>query len=167
MADMYEVVLTMDLGAGISEAELAELRWHLGTGPRPDVFPIGTDRFCAAIPLGDPGDPDCEWEMLAPEPLFARRGVAHYVGGALVAELVGRSTADGWGLTVRQELHPDSFYQLRALLDWLGRHARHDQHVFAGYLRFYEEAEVVPVLVRGGMVVMPEPVEAHTPELQS
>lgn len=163
MADVYEVVLTMDLGLEIGEPELAELRWHLGTGARPETYPIGTDNHVAAFPLGDPADPGCQWEIAEPEPLFAERGAAHHVGGALVSELV--SGPGGWALTVRQEVHPDSFYQLRTMLDWLGRRAR-TVSSFVGYLRHYEEAAATPLVLGEREIVVPDAVAAHTPDWQ-
>ena len=96
-----------------------------------------------------------------PEPLFAARGAAHRVGGVLVSELVGGP--DGWALTVRQEVHPDSFYPLRTLLVWLGRRARTGTS-FAGYLRFHEEAAISPLVVRDGELAVPDAVEEHTPD---
>jgi hypothetical protein len=35
-------------------------------------------------PLGDPDDPDGAWEVAEPAPVFAQRGAARQVGGALV-----------------------------------------------------------------------------------
>lgn len=163
MADVYEVVLAMDLGPEISEPELAELRWHLGIGERPATYPIGSDRYVEAFPLGDPADPGCRWETADPEPLFAGRGPADRVGGVLVAELAGGP--GGWALTVRQEVHPDGFYPLRTLLAWLGRHARGTTS-FAGYLRFHEEIGVTPLVVAAGAIAVPDDVEAHTPDWQ-
>jgi hypothetical protein len=110
-----------DIRADVTDDELAELRWQMGHGPRPERLPIGADRYVETCPLGDPDDPDGEWEVAEPAPVFAQRGAARQVGGALVAELVERERSDGWALTVRQELHLDDFYQLRTLLDWLGR----------------------------------------------
>ncbi len=161
MADVYEVVLTMDLEQAVSEPELAELRWHLGMGERPETYPIGTDNYAETFPLGDPSDPGCQWETAEPDPLFAARGAAHRVGGVLVSELVGGP--DGWALTVRQEVHPDSFYQLRTLLVWLGRRARTGTS-FAGYLRFHEEPGVSSLVVRDGEIAVPDAVEEHTPD---
>ena len=163
VADIYELVLTVDLGPEISEPELAELRWQLGIGARPETYPIGSDNHVAAFPLGDPEDPDCQWETAEPEPFFAERGAAHHVGGALVSELV--SGPNGWALTVRQEVHPDSFYQLRTLLDWLGRRAR-TVTPFVGYLRFYEEVVVSPFVLGDRGIVVPDAVAAYTPGWQ-
>ena len=160
MADIYEVVLTLDLEPEISGPELAELRWHLGTGDRPATYPIGSDNHAETFPLGDPSDPGCRWETADPEPLFAERGAARHVGGVLVSELAGGP--DGWSLTVRQEIHPDSFYQLRTLLAWLGGRARRAT-AFAGYLRFHEEIEVSPLVVADGEIAVPDDVAAHTP----
>ncbi|MFC4536695.1 hypothetical protein [Sphaerisporangium dianthi] len=167
MGDMYELVLSVDIRAEITDDELAELRWHLGLGPRPERLPIGTDRYMETYPLGDPDDPDCEWEDVEPEPVFAQRGAAPRVGGALVAELVARERSDGWALTVRQEVHPDDFYRLRTLLEWFGR-CSVDEHAggiesFVGHMRFYESVEIAPLVLSAGRIRLPEDVESHTP----
>ncbi|MGP3916698.1 hypothetical protein [Nonomuraea sp. 10N515B] len=93
MADIYELVLSVDIRADVTDDELAELRWHVGQGARPERLPIGTDRYVETYPLGDPDDPDCEWEDAEPAPVFAQRGAARRVGGALVAELAARESA--------------------------------------------------------------------------
>lgn len=170
VADIFEFVLSMDLRTDITDDELAELRWHVGQGPRPERLPLGSDNYLPTHPLGDPEDPDCEWETEEPAPAFARRGGAGKVGGALVAELVAREQPDGWSLTVRQEAHPDEFYQLRTLLDWLGRNsldaAAGGIPFFVGYLRCYESTEVEPLILSDGRIRLPEEVEAHTPDWQ-
>ena len=156
MADSYEVLLAMDLRGDLTDDELAELRWHLGQGPLPERLPIGTAENLPAYPLGDPEDPDCEWETAEPEPLFAQQGPARHIGGALVAVLAARDT--GWSLTVRQELHPDEFSSLRAILDWLGRHSAHgpDGEHYLGHLRFHESTEPAPLVLSNGTVALPE-----------
>ncbi|MEU7853888.1 hypothetical protein [Nonomuraea sp. NPDC049141] len=167
MADIYELALTVDLRPDITDDELAELRWHVGQGPRPERLPIGTDNYLEAYPLGDPDDPDCEWETAEPEPAFTQRGAALLVGGVLVAELAGRERSDGWALTVRQEVHPDAFYQLRTLLEWLGRCSANAQtdgsEFFVGYLRFCESVEIEPLVLSNGRIHLPEAIESHTP----
>lgn len=170
VGDIYEVVLTMDIRADVTDDELAELRWHVGQGSRPERLPIRGDNYLATFPLGDPHDPDCEWETAEPEPAFPQRGAAWNVGGALVAELVRREESDGWSLTVRQEFHPDDFYQLRTLLDWLGRCSVNAQisdiAFFVGYMRFYENAEIAPLVLLNGRIRVPEDIESHTPHWQ-
>ena len=142
MADSYEVLLAMDVRGDITDDELTELRWHLGQGEQPDQTPI-----CGS-----------------PDPLFAQRGPAHHIGGALVAALVARDA--NWSLTVRQELHPDEFHTLRSLLHWLGRHPVHDVPQFVGHLRFYENIEVTPLVLSDGAIAVPEDVTVHTPGWQ-
>lgn len=159
MADLYELVLALDL-RDLPPDEEAELRWHVGDGERPARLVFGTDRFLEAWPLGDPGDPDCEWETADPEPLFAATGPAHRIGGARVALLVERD-GGGWALTVRQDLHPDQFYALRSIIDRLGPHAVHEG--FAGHLRFYESDAVAPLIVHDGRITPPDAVVDHTP----
>jgi hypothetical protein len=81
-----------------------------------------------------------------------------------VAALVPRERPDGWALTVRQELHPDQFYQLRTMLGWLGRWATHDGP--AGYLRFYENTGATPLMVHSGRIELPDDVVENTPMWQ-
>jgi hypothetical protein len=170
VADIYELVLSMDIRADVTDDELAELRWHLGQGPRPERLPIGTANYLETYPLGDPDDPECAWETAEPEPVLAQRGTARKVGGAAVAELVSREQQDGWSLTVRQELHPDAFYQLRALLAWLGRSSVNAQtssiEFFVGYLRFHESIEIAPLILLNGQIRLPKDIESHTPHWQ-
>ncbi|WP_344470344.1 hypothetical protein [Nonomuraea monospora] len=167
MGDLYELTLSLDLSADLTGDELAELRWHTGQGPRPERLPIGSDHYLEAYPLGDPDDPACEWDTAEPEPLLAGRGAGWQVGGALVAELVGRKNPDGWALTARQAVHPDSFYLVRTLLGWLGRRSLHagtgGVEFFVGYLRFCESVEIAPLVLLDGRIRVPAEVEAHTP----
>ncbi|MFC7624909.1 hypothetical protein [Microlunatus sp. GCM10028923] len=160
MADSYELLLDVDLGPGLTSDELAELRWHLGQTPLPERLVLGTDAFRAAYPLGDPSDPDCEWDIADPDPLFAGRGAAHSIGGELSAGLVAREPA-GWTLTARQELHPDLFDPLRAFLGWLGPRAiGADEAV--GSLRWYEDTAAEPLVINGGVITIPPSIAEHT-----
>jgi hypothetical protein len=161
MADLYELVLALDLRADLPSGQVAELRWHVGQGERPGTLVLGTDAYLEAFPLGDPGDPDCEWESAEPAPAFAVKGAASRIGGALVAALVPREKPAGWALTVRQELHPDQFYELRTMLGWLGRWAARDG--FVGHLRFHESTTVTPLVVHSGHIEPPDDVVGHTP----
>jgi hypothetical protein len=133
-------------------------------------LPISTDNYLATYALGDPSDPDCEWETAEPEPAFAQRGAAWRVGGALVAELVRREESDAWALTVRQEFPPDDFYQLRTLLDWLGRSSANAHasgiEIFVGYMRFCESTDIEPLILLNGRIRLPEDIESHTPHWQ-
>lgn len=92
------------------------------------------------------------------------------MGGALVAELVSREQSDGWALTVRQGVHPDAFYQLRTLLEWLGRRSVNTQaggiEFFVGYMRFNESAEIAPLVLLNGRIRVPADIESHTPHWQ-
>nr|BFE63916.1 hypothetical protein GCM10020063_084420 [Dactylosporangium thailandense] len=135
MADVFEILVTLNLSAEIPGDELAELRWHLGLGEqRPEV-----------LPLTGPFDP---------EPVFAARGAAWKVGGAVVGELVERGK--GWALTVLQEVHPDELPTLHALLTGVARHA--DQVGFAGFVRFYEDDAPESFTVSGGQLALPAAV---------
>jgi len=169
VADTYEVLLAVDIHGDLGDEELAELRWHLGQGPLPKRLPMGTDQYLPTFPLGDPEDPDCAWETAEPEPLFAQHGPAHHISGALVAVLTEREAPEGWSLTVRQELHPDEFYALRAFLYWLGPHSTHapgssEHHI--GHLRFHESTAVIPLVLSNGTIAQPDEITVHTPHWQ-
>ncbi|HTJ39107.1 MAG TPA: hypothetical protein VL738_38265 [Dactylosporangium sp.] len=152
MSDMYELLVTLTLSPAIPDDELAELRWHLGQGPKPDALPLTGGAPGPAFPLGDPEDPDSEWDT-DPEPMFAHRGAGWKLPGALVADLVERDGRPGWALTLRQEIHPDEFPAIRALLR---RVARHGESIgFAGFVRFYEDHAVQPLLAEPGRIELP------------
>ncbi|MEU0216173.1 hypothetical protein ABZ281_14055 [Streptomyces sp. NPDC006265] len=117
MADIHELQLALHLPGTVPPEDLALLRWHLGLeGGR------GSDAY--------------EY------PLWEARGPAGRIGGALVGEL----HPDGaqWALTVRQEVHPDEFDDVRRIVLWLG--ARTATVGTVGYFRFYE-TNVPDVLV--------------------
>ncbi|MEE1762019.1 hypothetical protein [Streptomyces sp. SP18BB07] len=132
MGDYYELQLSLDLPVSLPAEDLTLLRWHLGEG--------GDDRF------GDNGDG--ERQGAYEYPLLAQRGAARRVGGALVGELCGRER--GWALTVRQEVHPDQFDDLRRLVGWLG--ARTSTAGVVGHVRFYEEWLPELLIVEAGVV---------------
>jgi hypothetical protein len=76
VADIHEVLITAELSADLSEAELTELRWHLGLGSRPEEFAIVTDCF-PLVTVDEEGEPlpEDQWEIDA-YPLLAGRGPA-------------------------------------------------------------------------------------------
>jgi hypothetical protein len=152
MSDMHELLVTLTLSPAIPDDELAELRWHLGRAERPAAYPLVGDAERPAYPLGDPEDPDCEWDT-DPEPLFAHHGAAWKLPGATVAELTDRDGKPGWALTVRQEVHPEDFAAVRALLSRVARHA--EGVGFAGFVRGYEDDAVQPLLLAGGRLELP------------
>ncbi|MEU8547160.1 hypothetical protein [Streptomyces roseoverticillatus] len=117
MSDFYELQLALDLPGSLTDDDLALLRRHLGESSE-------------------------ELQHLDAYPLFSARGPAQRVGGTLIGDLA-RSTR-GWALTVRQEVHPDEFDELRGLVQWLA--ARTSTFGTIGYLRFLEQ-EVPDVLV--------------------
>lgn len=122
MADVYEFQLTLDLPDSLPPQDLALLRWH----------------------LGEEGGRQGEYEY----PLWDTRGPARRIGGVLVGEL--GSDAWGWALTVRQEVHPDDFGDLRRIVLWLG--ARTTSVGAIGYLRFYEDHVPDVLIARAGSV---------------
>lgn len=157
MSDIHELMIAVDLRDGISEQELAELNWHLGTGPQPERLSIVTE--FPVVVVDDSGIPVIEDE---PYPLLAGHGAAWRVGGVLSSALTGRADlpGQGWSLTSRQEVHPDEFEKVGELLCWLATRAHEtnllgDSGVGIGSLRSYE-AEVPEVLhVKNGQVDWP------------
>ncbi|MDH6111215.1 hypothetical protein P3T36_003239 [Kitasatospora sp. MAP12-15] len=157
MADIYELSLAVDLRDDLSDAELAELRWHLGLAPRPDSLSIvRAFPFVVGNDLGELVTED------DPAPLLGQHGEARKVAGALTSVLLRReeSRHGGWALTARQEAHPDDFDRLGELLSWLAtktvqHHERLDGSVELGWIRFYESDQPNPLTVRDAGVSWP------------
>ena len=154
MADIYELFIVLNLREDLSDEELAEFRWHLGLGPKPEILRI-VPKFPIVVE-GDAGEPVIEDH---PAPLLGQHGDARKVNGALTAVLVGpKDPANGvWALTVRQEIHPDQFDVTGELLAWLSTKAD-DRHflqagtVHLGWIRFYESDRFEPLIVRDGEI---------------
>ncbi|MFG2713484.1 hypothetical protein ACGFX2_23430 [Streptomyces goshikiensis] len=157
MADVYELLVALDLRGDLSEREVAELRWHLGLGPAPQTLHI-VSSFPVVVE-DDDGEPVVEDH---PEPLLGRHDAAWRVGGALVSALV-RSEPSGtgsWALTARQEVHPDEFELTGELLGWLAaradaRHSPTAGTVRLGWTRFHESDRYESLTVRDGRVEWP------------
>ncbi|GCD97062.1 hypothetical protein [Embleya hyalina] len=157
MADVYELSIALNLRKDLSDEEVAELRWHLGLGPRPQTLRI-VPRFPIVVEQDD-GELAVEDH---PEPLLGLHGAARHVGGALVSTLVRpeHSRNGAWALTIRQEIHPDEFELIGELLGWLATEAD-DRHrtdagtIRLGWTRFYESDRFEPLMVREGRVVWP------------
>ncbi|MFB7462760.1 hypothetical protein ACFCZ1_04520 [Streptomyces sp. NPDC056224] len=154
---MYELMLALDLHDELSDEELAELRWHLGLSPQPRFLRIVTE-FPFAVE-DDRGVPVIEDH---PESLLGQHGEAFKIGGVLVSSLLrrGETSPGAWGLTSRQEVHPDDFERTGKLLSWLagkaaGGHRGHDGTVHLGWTRFHEEREPKPLVVQDGLVIWP------------
>lgn len=150
-------MLTLDLCDELSDDELAELQWHLGLGPKPDILRIVTE--FPFVNMDDDGQLLVEDH---PQPLLGDQGESFRVDGALVSVLLRRErTRFGtWALTSRQEIHPDGFDLTGKLLSWLAtkagdRHRRPDGSVELGWTRFYESDEREPLVVRNGLVMWP------------
>ena len=164
MSDVFELVVALNLRDDLSDAEVADLRWHLGLGPQPERLTILTE--FPVVVVDDRGEPRVVNE---PRQVLAQRGAARHsmVGGALVSALVRRENPAGWAMTSRQELHPDGFDEARALLGWLARHADYgyvglDGSVqpggcgnVVGYLRFHEDVTPTPLTVKDATIAWP------------
>ncbi|MFJ9821146.1 hypothetical protein ACIRU3_39010 [Streptomyces sp. NPDC101151] len=156
MADIYELSLALNLREGLSDEELAELRWHLGLGPKPERL-----RIVPAFPTVVEDDRGEAVTVDDPAPLLGQHGEAWKVDGVLVAVLLRPEDArcGTWALTVRQEIHPDEFDRTGELLSWLATKAD-DRHrvigtVRLGWTRFCESDQFEPLVVRDGEVVWP------------
>lgn len=157
MSDIHELMIAVDLQDEISETELAELSWHLGTGSRPKHLSIVTE--FPVVVVDDSGIPVVEDD---PHPLLAEQGAASRVGGVLCSTLVSRADLPrkGWSLTCRQEIHPDEFEKVGELLCWLATRA-HSTHLLengavrVGFLRFYEAQAPDVLQVKAGQVSWP------------
>ncbi|MFJ1701057.1 hypothetical protein ACIOHC_39590 [Streptomyces sp. NPDC088252] len=158
MSDVYELVITVDLRDEITEPEVAELRWHLRIGPRPERQSIVTG--FPFVVVDDSGYPVVVDE---PHPLLAESGAASRVGGVLCSALAGRADLPrkGWSLTSRQEIHPDEFDIVGELLSWLAVRA-HSTHLIAdqaavriGCIRFHEALTPDVLKVENGQVDWP------------
>ncbi|BFO14819.1 hypothetical protein SHKM778_12070 [Streptomyces sp. KM77-8] len=157
MADIVELMLTLDLRDELSEEELAELRWHLGLGPKPETLRIVTE--FPFVVEDDHGNLVIEDD---PYPLLGNSGEASKADGALASILLRRQkTSFGtWALTSRQEIHPDEFERVGELLSWLATkagdsHRRHDGSVHLGWTRLCEEHQPELLVVRDGVVIWP------------
>ncbi|MEU7238739.1 hypothetical protein ACI2L4_17415 [Streptomyces sparsogenes] len=156
MADVYDLILSVNLPDTLSDAEISELRWHLGLAPRPAALSLVTDY---AEPLiGDDGEPEQDEQgnwltAYEPYPVLAAKGPADRAAGVLLSALEpGRR--GGWALTSRQEFHPDECDRLGELLVWLHERAV-DPLAFQCHVRFYEEDTFAPVSVEAGEVNWP------------
>lgn len=143
MADIYELAIALDLRDDLTDDEVAELRWHLGLGPRPET-PAIVRTYNIAVEGG---------------PVLGHHGEAWKVGGALTSVLTARR-AGGWALALRQEVHPDQYDEVGELLTWLAAratdaHRRFDGAVRLGWTRHYECDQPDPLDVRDGKPVWP------------
>ncbi|WP_434744331.1 hypothetical protein [Streptomyces sp. A-14] len=155
MSDIHELTVTVDLRDGLSEQQLAELRWHLGLGPWPGRLTVVTDFPCVVV--DDDGVPRIENE---PRPLLAGGGPARRTTGALCSALVARDglPGGGWALTSRTEIHPDEAEEIGALLRWHVHDTRRqaDGTVRLGHYRACEDPAPSPLEVRDGRVGLAE-----------
>lgn len=156
MADIYDLILSVNLPGTLSDAEISELRWHLGLAPQPAALSIVTGY---AEPLiGDDGEPEQDEQgnwltHYEPYPVLAAKGPAARTGGILLSALEPEPRG-GWALTSRQEFHPDELDRVGELLVWLHERAV-DSLAFQCHVRFYEEDTFTPVSVAEGEVIWP------------
>ncbi|MES4901343.1 MULTISPECIES: hypothetical protein [unclassified Streptomyces] len=157
MADVFDLILSVDLPDTLSDSEISELRWHLGLAPQP-ATPLSLVTDYAEPLIGDDGEPeeDEQGNWLThdePYPVLAAKGAATRAGGVLLSALEPGARG-GWALTSRQEFHPDELDRVGELLVWL-----HERAVgplaFQCHVRFYEEVAFVPVPVADGEVNWP------------
>lgn len=155
-------MVAMDLRGDLPEAEVAELRWHLGLGPRPGHV---TERSIVVNEVLDLLDDEREpvrdengdWVVKEfPEPAWGDGApyAASKVPGAGFSILVRADDHDDarWALTCRWEVHPDGHAELADLIGRLVARLHRDRS-FSGYQRWYEDAEPQPLSLRDGKVV--------------
>lgn len=141
---MYEFMVSMDLRGELTDDEVAELRWHLGLGPRPERLTIITT--FSEIVIGEDGRPvedergDWVYED-RPRPVWdlVQAGTSK-IGGAAVSAFDLHDDRYGrrWGLTCRWAVHPEDCAEVGKLFGWLVGRCVGDERFF-GYLRWYEE----------------------------
>ncbi|MBB5075364.1 hypothetical protein [Nonomuraea endophytica] len=162
MADLYELLVTADLPDDLSEAEVAELRWHLGLGPEPEEFSIVTD-FPEEF-IDDLDDPrvvesgEGYWAAVR-YPALAQRGAAARIRGVLFSALERRGPEErrsGWALTSRQEIHADEFHVPTQFIRWLDRRVRDSAFDLSLHMRFYEDDVLAPASLLDGELVTRE-----------
>jgi hypothetical protein len=162
VADLYELLITAELPADLPEAELAELRWHLGLGPEPAQFTIVTDYPIDYVGDGDPAHDraDDSWEVQR-EPLLARHGPADArVGGLNFSGLALRQGRHpGWVFTSRQEIHgPTQWDMVIEMIRWLERKvvAPAGHEGLSIHLRHCEDTVLKPAALVGDRIVSRE-----------
>lgn len=160
MADLYEVLITAELRGDLSDAELAELRWHLGLGPQPERLAIVNGWYVVTTDEEGNELPEDQWTVDR-YPLLAERGVADArVGGVVFSELARREDPGNtsWALTSRQVVHAEDLDLLGQLLRWLQDNATGygggPPH-FSCHMRFFEEGFTLkPVSVNESGIVI-------------
>ncbi|MFC3997144.1 hypothetical protein ACFOVU_14520 [Nocardiopsis sediminis] len=152
MSDLFELTLVLDLA--LSDAEAAELRWHLGQGPRPEGPAALTVPPAPARDGDDLRPADADTALASDDafyPALDQRGLAARIGGHLFADLEPRG--DGtWSLMCRQEVHPDAGEAIDPLVHGLAARAvGGDTERTIGYLRFHEDIHIgSAIIVRAG-----------------
>jgi len=173
MADAYELLINADLPDDLSEAELQELRWHLGLGPEPAECTIVTEfptEFVdehGRLAEYEPGAAGSWTERKVPA--LADRGPAWRIGGALFAALERREPDEprpGWALSCRQELHPDDFEGPTACVRWLQHRVAEPQLDLRVHWRFHEDPSFETVFLDdGGPAARQSVVTPPSPEV--
>lgn len=170
MGDIHELMIAVDLRGNLTDAELAELRWRVGLGSRPDHIAEETivvneilDMILDDDEEGEEGqapvqDEHGDWLIKRyPDPAWhdGSPHAAAKIPGVAFSTLVREQDAygDRWALTCRWEIHPDGHGEVTELFDWLAGRCDSDGSFF-GYLRWYEDDEPdTPLHVRDGKVV--------------
>ncbi|MGW5436056.1 hypothetical protein [Nocardia asteroides] len=153
MADIYEFVTSIDLRSDLSGEDIAELRWQVGQGEAP-----ADERRLSRGYVGVVESEGEEPSVTDPQPFLSQVGPAWKIGGTLSSSF--HKTSTGWHLEARQEVHPEDFETLEPLLIWLYRHVDFraiaaDGSVELGRLRWHEDTDSRPLVIRDNQVVWP------------
>ncbi|MEU0545591.1 hypothetical protein ABZ319_37530 [Nocardia sp. NPDC005978] len=153
MADISELVISLDLRSDLSGEDVAELLWQIGRGPAP----TDEDRLSRGL-VEVIEDESGEFVCTDPAPVLDQAGPAWKVDGVLGSSL--EKTATGWHLASRQEVHPDLYETLEELFLWLSRYVESatvapDGSVEIARLRWYEDPDFQPLVIRDDTVLWP------------
>ncbi|SPL88110.1 unnamed protein product [[Actinomadura] parvosata subsp. kistnae] len=156
-------MFAMDVRDDLPDTELAELRWHLGLGPRPAHLTEETIIVNEVLDLLDEDqepvrDEHGDWVIKQlPEPAWSDGSpyAASKLPGAGFSVLVRSDDRDTgrWALTCRWEIHPDGHGEVAELMGWLTARLHEDHHSFSGYQRWYEDDRLEQLSIQDGEVV--------------
>jgi hypothetical protein len=129
----YELVIAVHLRGDLADSDLAEVRWHLGIGTKPDEA------------------------LIRDGPLFGPEGASYLPGGDITrldqeVRAGSGGPASAWGVFVRRFMLDDTLYELLTpLCGWLAAVATDG---YAGFWREEDEMALNVMIVRQGHTYM-------------